>query len=55
MPSAGIEPAIPAPKRPQTYALYRAAIGIGFVPINNALLTAWSKRLSDKTIINQKI
>jgi hypothetical protein len=29
MPSAGFEPAIPAAKRPQTYALDRAATGIG--------------------------
>jgi hypothetical protein len=29
MPSAGFEPAIPAIKRPQTYALDRAATGIG--------------------------
>jgi hypothetical protein len=29
MPSAGFEPAIPATKRPQTYALDRAATGIG--------------------------
>jgi hypothetical protein len=29
MPSAGFEPAIPATKRPQTYALERAATGIG--------------------------
>jgi hypothetical protein len=29
MPSAGFEPAIPASKRPQNYALDRAATGIG--------------------------
>jgi hypothetical protein len=29
MPSAGFEPAIPAIKRPQTYAFDRAATGIG--------------------------
>jgi ABC-type Na+ transport system ATPase subunit NatA len=29
MPSAGFEPAIPAIKHPQTYALDRAATGIG--------------------------
>jgi hypothetical protein len=29
MPSAGIEPAIPATKWPQTYALDRADTGIG--------------------------
>jgi hypothetical protein len=29
MPRAGLEPAIPATKRPQTYALDRAATGIG--------------------------
>jgi hypothetical protein len=29
MPSAGIEPAIPATKRPQTYALDHVSTGIG--------------------------
>jgi hypothetical protein len=29
MPRAGLEPAIPATKRPQTYVLDRAATGIG--------------------------
>jgi hypothetical protein len=29
MPRVGFEPATPATKRPQTYALYRAATGIG--------------------------
>jgi len=29
MPSAGIEPTIPADERPQTYALERAATGTG--------------------------
>jgi hypothetical protein len=29
MSSTGFEPAIPAIERPQTYALYRAATGIG--------------------------
>jgi hypothetical protein len=29
MPSAGFEPTIPATMRPQTYALVRAATGIG--------------------------
>jgi hypothetical protein len=29
MPSAGVEPATPANKRPLTYALDRAATGIG--------------------------
>jgi hypothetical protein len=29
MPSAGLEPVIPATKRPQTYALDRAVTGIG--------------------------
>jgi hypothetical protein len=28
MPSAGLEPTIPASKRPQTYALDRAATGV---------------------------
>jgi hypothetical protein len=31
MPLAGFQPAIPATKRPQTYALGRAATGIGFI------------------------
>jgi hypothetical protein len=31
MPSAGIEPAIPANKLLQTYALDRAATGIGII------------------------
>jgi hypothetical protein len=31
MPSVGFEPAIPANKRPQTYALDRAATRIGFI------------------------
>jgi len=30
MPLAGFEPSIPVSERPQTYALYRAAAGIGF-------------------------
>jgi hypothetical protein len=29
MPRAGFEPVTPATKRPQTYALHRAATGIG--------------------------
>jgi hypothetical protein len=38
MPRAGLEPAIPAAKRPQTYALDRAATGIGIflvIPLTN--------------------
>ena len=31
MPPVGLEPTIPASKRPHTYALYRAAIGIGLI------------------------
>jgi hypothetical protein len=34
MPLAGFEPAIPANKRPQTYALDRAATEIGMIIIN---------------------
>jgi hypothetical protein len=30
MPRAGLEPSIPATKRPQAYALDRAATGIGY-------------------------
>jgi hypothetical protein len=33
MPPVGFEPAIPASKRPQTYALDRAANGIGALPL----------------------
>jgi hypothetical protein len=33
VPSAGLEPAIPATKRPQTYALDSAATGIGYLCI----------------------
>jgi hypothetical protein len=35
MSSEGFEPAIPANKRPQTYALDRAATGIGVEVITN--------------------
>jgi hypothetical protein len=31
MPSAGFEPATPATKRPQTYALDRAGTEVGYV------------------------
>jgi hypothetical protein len=34
MPSAGFETATPATKRPQTYALYREATGIGLISNN---------------------
>jgi hypothetical protein len=37
MPQAGFESAIPATKRPQTYALDRAATGIGCI---NIIITA---------------
>jgi hypothetical protein len=33
MPRAGFEPAIPATKRPKTYALERAATGIGVIHV----------------------
>ena len=33
MPPAGFEPAIPASERPQTYALDRAATGVGKLDI----------------------
>jgi hypothetical protein len=38
-PSAGFDPAIPVTKRPQTYALDRAATGTGCLPVacRNAL------------------
>jgi hypothetical protein len=35
MPSAGSEPAIPATKRPHTYALDRAATGIGCITVSH--------------------
>jgi hypothetical protein len=41
MPQAGFEPAIPATKRTQTYALDRTATGIGkneFAPWNDRML-----------------
>jgi hypothetical protein len=38
MPRAGFEPAIPATKRPQTYALDRAATGIGVYSIGTIKL-----------------
>jgi hypothetical protein len=34
MPAAGFEPATPATKRPQTYALDRAVTGIGKINFN---------------------
>jgi hypothetical protein len=39
MPSTGFEPAIPATKRPQTYALVRAATGIGYIGYHIGLTT----------------
>jgi hypothetical protein len=38
MPSAGFEPAIPAPKRQQTYALARAATGIDVTLVIHSVL-----------------
>jgi hypothetical protein len=35
MPPVGFEPTIPASARPQTYALDRAATGIGITFLNN--------------------
>jgi hypothetical protein len=49
MPRAGFEPATPATKRPQTYALDRAATGIGvavdIVSLNNQWLKEYKSRL----------
>jgi hypothetical protein len=42
MPSARFEPAIPATKRPQTYALDRTATGIGYSIISLSILF-WNK------------
>jgi hypothetical protein len=41
MPSAGFEPAIPATKRPQIYALDRAAAGIGGIYRPIAIKCSW--------------
>jgi hypothetical protein len=40
MPSKGFEPAIPAIRRPQTYALNRAAIRIGDVECTLEIITS---------------
>jgi hypothetical protein len=37
MPSAGFESATPATKRPQTYALDRAATEVGYIVVRHAL------------------
>jgi len=37
MPSAGLEPAIPAIQRPQTYALDRTAFGVGYIIISHKM------------------
>jgi hypothetical protein len=57
MPSAESEPAIPATKRSQTYALYRAATGIGtsetsflnviMVSVPDAFCEEWREVLLD--------
>jgi hypothetical protein len=45
MPRVGLEPAIPATKRPQTYALDRAATGIDTTSqIQIRLLTTWHQQ-----------
>jgi hypothetical protein len=49
MPQAGFEPAIPATKRPQTYALDRTATGIG------DSLTSISSFNKSTIIVNIKI
>jgi hypothetical protein len=42
MPSAGFEPAIPATKRPQTYALDRASTSVYFNEITRRyILEGW--------------
>ena len=45
MPPAGLEPTIPASERPQTYALDRAATGIGFRTHNPSKRAAVDPRL----------
>jgi hypothetical protein len=44
MPRAGLEPTIPATKRPQTYALDRAATGIGTSVIYGYQFLNWSQQ-----------
>jgi hypothetical protein len=41
MPLAGFEPTIPASARPQTYALDRAATGIGNIYFRSVYLVKW--------------
>jgi hypothetical protein len=43
MPPVGFEPMIPASARPQTYALDRAATGIGDI-ISNIMKLRWEQR-----------
>jgi hypothetical protein len=45
MTSAGFEPAIPATKRPQTYALDRAATGIGVMLCVGSKNFMWAELL----------
>ena len=47
MPSVEFEPAIPAIKRPQTYALYRTATGIGYlVKLLGWIVQRWADKNS---------
>jgi hypothetical protein len=41
MPSAGFEPATPATKRPQTYALDRATTVVGNLYTNISIIIRW--------------
>jgi hypothetical protein len=53
MPLAGFEPATPATKRPQTYALDRTATGIGIEPSHDVIIVALSSTCdqSDKAVV----
>jgi hypothetical protein len=48
MPSAGLEPATPATKRPHTYALDRAATGIG----RTIYLLFWNTLMTKNTFFS---
>ena len=59
MPPAGLKPAVPASRRPQTYALLRAASGIGKEVLvgdkwSEAMIQG-RKKLTDELIGPQKV
>jgi hypothetical protein len=54
MPTVGFEPTISAGERPQTYALERAAIGTGNVPLY-ALEILINKFLSNSVVYFQPV